>query len=171
MVSWSVWPCFLNFWMPGTAGALPVVSVWTVALALAAFRTEASPPLRALAEAERPARTRGWQVVADFNMFPFAEYQQLEGRLASPVLYDVELGRNRDVPPPASVVAPYTDDQDRFIVDSGPPELFRAETPLLNRLMPGPLFKATVVPAARVRPARRRRRGMRGWAEPRHGRT
>jgi len=133
-------------------------SAWVVVPALASFREEISPPFRGLTEAERLAQTRGWSVVADLNIHPFAEYLRLQGQLPTPIVYDVELGRLRGVPPPWSVAALYTDDQNRFIVEGGQPVVFRCRTPLLDRLIPGPFLVTTVVPAARVRPARRRPR-------------
>jgi len=145
-----------RMWSLPMAGLAVALSAWTVVPALASFRTEISPPFRGLAEAERLARGRGWNVVADFNLYPFAEFRRLEGRLFLPVSYDVELGRNKGIPPPWSVVALYTDHQDRFIVEGDRPMVFRSHTPLLHRLMPGPYLTTTVVPAARVRPARRR---------------
>ncbi len=144
-----------RFSLPVAAVAI-AASAWAVVPALASFRTEVSPPLLGLARAERLAQSRGWTVVADLNIRPFAEYRRLQGRLPRRVVYDVELGRNKGVPPPWSVVALYTDDQDRFIVEGDAPEVFYARTPLLERLLSGPYLTTTVVPAARVRPARRR---------------
>lgn len=141
------------------AGLAVLASAWAVVPALGPFRTETSPPLRGIARAELLARAGGRGIVADFNIAPFAEYLRLEGRLPIPMTYDVELGRDRGIPPPGSVVALYTDHQDRFVASGGTPVVFRARTPLLDRLVPGPYRITTVVPDATVRPVRRRDRG------------
>lgn len=142
--------------VPAAAVAL---SLRAVVPGLATWRHEVSPPIRALSEADRRAMANGWTVVADLNLRPFAEWRRLAGRLGSRVVYDVELGRVVGIPPPWSVVALYTDRQDAFVVEGGPPLVFEAATPLLDRLLPGPYRTATVVPGARVRPAPRRERG------------
>jgi len=148
----------LRIWSLPVAGLALALSIWTVLPALSSFRNEVSPPFLGILEAERLAQIREWTGVADFNLHPFAEYLRLEGRLPTPFVYDVELGRNRGVPPPWSVVAVYTDSQDRFIAEGDRPVVFRCRTPLLDRLVPGPYLVTTVVPAATVRPARRRSR-------------
>jgi len=152
----------LRVWSLSLAGLALAASAWAVVPALASFRHEVSPPFRGLAEAQRLALERRWRLVADFNIHPFAQYLRLEDRLALPMVYDVELNRSRHRPPPWSVVALYTDEQDRFIAEGGPPRVFRCRTPLLDRLVPGPYRITTVVPAATVRPARRRQRGPDG---------
>jgi len=145
-------------WSLAAAAAALAASCWAVVPSLASFRHEISPPFLGIARAERLARTRGWAVVADLNIRPFAEYLRLDGQLAQPIVYDVELGRNRGVPPPWSVVALYTDRQNLFVVRGGQPVVFSCRTPLLHRLVPGPYLVTTVVPAATVRPAPRRER-------------
>ncbi len=145
----------LRRWSLAVVAAAVAGSAWVVVPDLATYRSEVSPPLRALAEASRQAASGGRTVVADLNLFPFAELRRLSGRPSPTVLYDVELAKSGP-PPPGSAVAVYTDDQDAFVTAGGAPLTFRCETPAVRRLEPGPYLEATVVPAARVRPAPRR---------------
>lgn len=149
----------IRVWSLAAVGLAVLLSTVAVVPSLPSFRHEISPPFRAIVRAEQLAQARGWTPVADFNIYPFAEYLRLEGKLPIPITYDVELGPKRGVPPPWSVVALYTDEQNRFIADGGEPQTFRCTVPLLDRLAPGPYLVTTVVPAAKVRPARRRQRG------------
>ncbi len=50
----------------------------------------------------------------------------------------------------------HQDEAEFASVEGGPPRTFRARTPWLDVLLPGPYLEAALVPAARVRPAPRR---------------
>ncbi len=146
----------------GVRGSLVLISAaiaasaWVIVPRLASLRRATSPPIEALETAERRTISHRWNIVADFNLFPFAEYLRLTGHFSQPIVYDVELGRTQGIPPPWQSLAIYTDHQDRFILSGGTPRVFPCRVPFLPRIEPSPYDTVTIVPAATVHHARRR---------------
>jgi len=130
--------------------AAAVVGAVAVVLPVAAiYRHQPSPPLRALAEADRLADRRGGVVVIDRTLHSFVIYREAVRASAAPVVFDHLLDLWASPPAPASrTVMVYDDYHDDLIVSSESRRTFSCDSGLLRRLAQGRFLDVTVADGA-----------------------
>jgi hypothetical protein len=130
--------------------AAAVVGAAAVVLPVAAtYRHQPSPPLRALAEADRLADRRGGVVVVDRTLHSFVVYREAVQASATPVVFDHLLDLGASPPAPASrTVMVYDDHHDDLLVSSESRRTFSCDSALLRRLAQGRFLEVTVADGA-----------------------
>lgn len=140
-----------RFVPPLVVGVLVAAWAAEVLPQLPAYRREPAPALQALDDSLREARRLGGVVVADFDLVPFVDYREVDGKLATPLVYDRFLGQGP--PPPAITVAVYRQAHADLVATASARSEFACAVPLLRVIEPGEQLDMAVAVGALVRPA------------------
>lgn len=113
------------------------------------YRNQSSPPLRALAEADRLADQRRGVVVIDRSLHSFAVFREATGITSAPTLFDhvLEFGTSPP-PPPSRTVLVFDGDHDALLVAGESRRTFSCAEGLLRRLSQGRFLDVTVADGA-----------------------
>jgi hypothetical protein len=138
--------------------SLPLAALFLISLAgpiaqeLKAYRTIASPPMRALEHSLAVARRSGAVIVADRTLASFFDYEQLRHPIPGTVLHDSQIGVDAPPPPEWLTVAIFDNSSDRFVGRTGRTRTFDCQQRWLRRLSQGRFLDITVAEEARVLP-------------------
>jgi len=115
------------------------------------YRQQPSPPLRALAEADRLAGERGGVVVIDRTLHSFAVFREATGIASAPTVFDHVLQFGTLPPaPPSRTVMVFDGDHDALLVASESRRVFTCTAGLLRRLSQGRFLDVTVADGAEL---------------------
>jgi hypothetical protein len=134
----------------GLIGVLLVLVIWRALPPLAVYRSQASPPLRALEASLAEARSSGAVIVADRTLASFIELERLRRGIPYTVLYDDQIGVNTPPPPPWATVAVYDEPHQEMVADARTRRRFGCDDRWLRRLSQGRFLDVTVASQAQI---------------------
>jgi hypothetical protein len=102
---------------------------------LRAYRSQVSPPLRAIRVAVGAAHDRGGVLVADRTLISFVDYERASGRAMPDIVWDHVFEMGAIAPPPSSsTVAIFDAGHDHLLLGAEEMRVFSCEIPILRRL-------------------------------------
>jgi hypothetical protein len=114
-------------------------------------RQQESPPLRALAEADRLADQRGGVVVIDRTLHSFVVFREATGESSAPAIFDHVLEFGTTPPAPASrTVMVFDGDHAALLVDCEDRRIFACPPGLLRRISQDRFLDVTVADGAEL---------------------